>query len=350
MHRIEINHLTDDAREVMELANSIARSEHEVRLDLLHVFRAAAILYRQLVKEQAGLCEDALAHVGQEQPPVASQDATTPIDATEQLKRIVGGLTAQRSRVTLESLLAAVLRSPSVRLKALLTKARGLGRAPRRHGSTRDARPRHRSKVDWLMAHRREWAARAAAARTLGLIDTRGYRVDSRDYLADGTIDAVLRISALNREKQLATNRELDPLAHVAGELNYVERAACEAYLVDEFFGLDLHPLGGLSVRDLAQMFSPELYPSNCRRVRLAVDGLRQRGILRRQERDDDDRLTARLYPSSDFVGEVVVGLEADHMSAGELGAVKRQIRIGQEFDLHTLLATEPGYANRKGD
>ncbi len=325
------NNFDEKAAKVIGLGKSLALGEGGARLDVVHIFKAAVLVYPEelalYVHQTGGVWSNAL--LNSVTRPEEFDVQTDPMPMTSKLGAIVRELRGSTQIVTLEDLLKAILHDPSARVKALLDPA---GVAGSRQNKARVSES-YCSKRDWLAGLHSEWRIRRAAAQACGLKVGFGDESQCNEYSADSALDAALRIAIANRSKAEATSEELDPLALVADGLDEVQRTLCEGILIDELYGLDVHPVGGLSVRDLACMLSPESYPGNCRNVLDAVERLYERGFIDPGEYAKPLRLTGRIRLADDVLDQLIESLEHDAISAGEFSEMKRKLRHGVDWE-----------------
>ena len=334
MANLNVN-LDEKAVKAVGLGKAIARGEGNNRLDTVHVFKAALLAFPEEValhvREAGGVWCDAMWDFVT--PPDGFQVATNHMPVTKELAALVRELGQGGKVVALEAMLNALLRDPSVRVKSLLNKAGGTNRATGRRRNAGGARPRlYASRRDWLADLRTEWVLRRNAARACGF----SWAFEDDDYRkpcsAEGVLDTAVRVAVTNRSKAEASPVKYDPLAPFAGDLDEIQRGVCEGVLVDQLYGLSAHPFGGLSVRALAQMLSPEAYPGNFSKVLAAVDRLEDMGVVARCEHDDLARLTGRVRLADDVLNQLLAHLGEDAISAGELSEMKRWLRHGDDW------------------
>ena len=334
MAHLNIN-LDERAVEAVGLGKAIARGEGDKLLDMVHVFKAALLAFREKlalhIRDAGGTWSDAMWDFVT--PPEGFRAESERMPVTKELAALVRRLGQNGKVITLEALLDAVLRSPSVRVKSLLNKAGGTDRVSGRRHNTGGARPRlYASRRDWLADLRTEWVLRRNAARACGF----SWAFEDDDYRkprsAEGVLDTAVRVAVTNRSKAEASPVKYDPLAPFAGDLDEIQRGVCEGVLVDQLYGLSAHPFGGLSVRALAQMLSPEAYPGNFSKVLAAVDRLEDMGVVARCEHDDLARLTGRVRLADDVLNQLLAHLGEDAISAGELSEMKRWLRHGDDW------------------
>lgn len=326
--------LDEAATRTIAVAKVMARREGSPRLDGVHVFKAALLDHPQVVARQVSQAGEAWSKALPEQVrlPEGFDKPLPPMPLSAELARALRELERHEGDITLEGLLKAILHKPSKRLRELLRQ--GHNRASRTQGQNGSGTTpqRYGSKRDWLWDLHREWLLRKRAARACGLSVGWGEHHPRDAPLSESVLDSVVRVSTANRCKAEATPKELHPLGTTAAGLEAVQRAILEGIVVDHLYGLDIHPLGGLCVREIAQMLSPEIYPANCRKVLEAVEWLEKRGFLKGGEHTAAARLTDRLHLSEQVLSELLTEIEADPLSAGEVRALKRQIRHGIEW------------------
>ena len=331
MAHLNVN-LDEKAVKAVGLGKAVARGEGDRRLDTVHVFKAALLAFPEEValhvRDAGGAWCGALWDFVT--PPEGFGAESDHMPVTKELAALVRRLGRNGEVVTLEALLNVVLRNPSVRVRSLLNKAGGTDRASGRRCNTGGARPRlYASRRDWLADLRTEWVLRRSAARACGYSSA----FEDDDYRkpcsAENVLDTAARVAVVNRSKAESSPVKYDPLAPLASDLDEVQRGVCEGVLVDQLYGLSGHPLGGLSVRALAQMLSPEAYPGNAGKVLDAVERLETMGVVARCEHDDPARLTGRVRLADDVLGQLLAHLGNDAISAGELSEMKRRLRHG---------------------
>jgi len=332
MGHLSIN-FDEKAVKAVGLGKAIARGEGDRRLDTVHVFKAAMLA----VPEEGALhVRDAGAAWSEElwdfvTPPEGFRAESDRMPVTEELATLVRQLGHGGNVVTLEALLDVILRNPSVRIRSLLDKAGGTLRAPGRRRDMGGARPRsYASRRDWIADLHTEWVLRRSAARACGYLG--GFEDDDcrKPSSAEHLLDTAVRVAAANRSKAQTSPAKYDPLAPLSGDLDDIQRGVCEGVLVDQLYGLSGHPFGGLSVRGLAQMLSPESYPGNAGKVLDAVDRLEAVGVGARCEHDDPARLTGRVRLADGVLSQLLAHLGEDAISVGELSEMKRRLRHGE--------------------
>ncbi len=342
MGKANVN-LDEKADKAVGLGKAIARSEGSSRLDAIHVLKAAILVY----PEEVALC---LRQVGSATPQAVLNGVTAPerfevvadpMPMTSALAAIVRKLRVGDQVIAFEVLIGAILREPSVRVDALIHQAGAASQAVSGGAKKIGLAPAYRCKRDRLTDLLAEWRLRKAAAQACGL--KIGFGDDDRcaPYSADGALDAVLRQAAINRSKAAVTPAGLDPLGPIANDLDDVQRVLCEGILIDQLFGLAIHPFDGISVRDLAQLLSPQSYPGNCRKVVEAVAGLEQLGFIFRGDYDGSTKLTARVRLADDVLEQLLSELDKDAISASEFDEMKRKLRHGVDWgesDTKTLV------------
>ena len=331
MGKLKVN-FEEKSAKCIGLAKAIARGEGNRRLDGVHLVKAIIVAYPEeaakYLRQTGSGWSDALWDLVT--PPEGFQAERNRMPVTKELAGIVSKLGEGGVVVTLEKLLKAILRAPSVRVKALLHKAGRTGEAGgHRGGDEGGTRPRFLSKRDWLAALHTEWKLRRFAARACGLSVGFGGSDDShaKSYSSGAVLDAALRIAATNRYKAKASPSKFDPLASMAGDFGLVERVVCEGLLVDAFYGLEVHPLPGIPARDLAQMTSPELYPANCAEVLGAIEGLKHQDVVSSPDARYGCYLATRVHLSPEAQEQIINDLAQDGISAGEVSAIKRRLR-----------------------
>jgi len=335
MGKLKVN-LDEKADKCIGLAKAIARGEGNRRLDGVHVVKAVIVAYPEeaatYFRQSGSGWSDALWDLVT--PPEGFQAESNRMPVAKELAGIVRKLGQGGTVVTLEKLLKAILRDPSVRVKALLYKAGGIGTTGCRGENKGGARPRFFSKRDWLAALHTEWKLRRAAARACGLSVGFGGSDDShtKPYSSGAVLDAAVRIAAANRYKAEASPSKFDPLASLAGDFGPVERVVCEGLLVDAFYGLEVHPLPGIPARDLARLTSPELYPVNCAEVLGAIEGLKHRDVVSSPDVGYDFDLATRVHLSPEAQEQIVNDFAQDGISAGEVSAIKRRLRFDGDW------------------
>ena len=146
--------MDEKADKCIGLAKAIARGEGNRRLDGVHVVKAVIVAYPEeaakYLRPTGSGWSDALWDLVT--PPEGFQAESNRIPVAKELAGIVRKLGQGGALVTLEKLLKAILRDPSVRVKVLLYKAGGIGVLRHRGGDKGGARPRFLSKRDWLAA------------------------------------------------------------------------------------------------------------------------------------------------------------------------------------------------------
>ena len=334
MANINVN-LDEKAVKAVGLGKALARGEGDKRLDTVHVFKAALLAFPEevalQVRDAGGAWSDAMWDFVT--PPEGFRAESDRMPVTRELAALVRVLGQDGKVVTLEELLTAILRDPSVRVKSILNTAGEADWVSGRRRNTCGARPRlYASRRDWLADLRTEWVLRKSAARACslsGAFEDDDYR---KPYSAEGVLDTTVRVAVTNRSKAEVSPAKYDPLAPLAGDLDEIRRGVCEGVLVDQLYGLSDHPFGGLSVRTLAQMLSPEAYPGNFSKVLDAVDRLEHMGVVARCEHDGLARLTGRVRLADDVLNQLLAHLGEDAISAGELSEMKRQLRHGPDW------------------
>jgi hypothetical protein len=326
--------LDEKVVKVIGLGKTIARREGDKRLDTVHVLKAAILAYPEEaalhIRQAGGVWSDAMCDFVTTSDGFAAEADRMPV--TRELAAIVRGLDRGGQVVSLEKLLKAILQDPSVRVKSLLGKAAkgkdsGSGRCDNKGCAQL---PSYASRRDWLTDLYAEWLLRKTAVRSKGL--SCGHDECHELYQADSVLDTVARVSAANRRKAEATPTTLDPLASIADDLDELQRRVCECVLVDTIYGLSDHPFGGVPVRAIARMLSPEIYPGNCRKVLDAVDRLKEHGIVAWGECDEPARLTGRVHLAEEALEQLLADIETDAISAGEMSEMKRRIRQGVDW------------------
>jgi len=334
MAHLNVN-LDEKAVKAVGLGKAVARGEGDRRLDTVHVFKAALLAFPEEValhvRDAGGAWSDAMWDFVT--PPEGFRAESDRMPVTKELAALVRRLGRGGKAVTLEALLDAVLRNPPVRVKSLLDKAGGTDRVPGRRRNTGGARPRlYASRRDWLADLRTEWVLRRSAAQACGYsgaFEDDDYR---KPCSAENVLDTAARVAVANRSKAESSPVKYDPLAPLADDLDEVQRGVCEGVLVDQLYGLSAHPFGGLSVRSLAQMLSPEVFPGNFSEVLDAVDRLEDMGVVARGEHDEMARLTARVRLADGVLGQLLSHLAEDAISAGEMSEMKRRLRHGADW------------------
>ena len=326
-------HFEENATKVVGLARFIARSERGNRLDAVHLFKAAILAYPEevalCIRQTGGTWSDAM--FDSVTAPEGLQVQTDPISITHELVTTVRRLGQNSQTVTLGDLLRAILRAPSVRVESLLNKAQATDPAAAHKGNKGHTRPLpYASRRDWLTDLHTEWLLRKKAVHAKGL--SGDYYEGHKTYEAATVLDAVACICAANRCRAEITPATFDPLASLANDLDQMQRHVCECVAVDEIYGLSDHGLGGLPVRVIAQMLSPETYPGNCRKVLDAVDRLKERGVVAWIEHGEPIHLTGRVRLTDGALGQLLADLDGDAISAGELCDMKRRIRLGADW------------------
>ena len=326
----------EKAIKVVGLGKAIVRGEGEKHLDTVHVFNAALLAFPEEValhvRDAGGAWSDAMWDFVT--PPEGFRAESDRMPVTKELAALVRRLGRGGKVVTLEAMLNAVLRNPSVRVKSLLNKAGGTDRVSGRRHNTGGARPRlYGSRRDWLADLRTEFMLRRSAARACGYLSGFEEEYSRKPCSAENVLDTAARVAVANRSRAEASPVKYDPLAPLASDLDEVQRGVCEGVLVDQLYGLSGHPFGGLSVRALAQMLSPEAYPGNAGKVLDAVDRLEAMGVVARCEHDDPARLTGRVRLADDVLSQLLAHLGEDAISAGELSEMKRRLRHGDGWD-----------------
>jgi len=333
MSRLKIN-LNEKATKCVALAKAIARGEGDRRLDTIHVVRAGALAFPEEAScyfRQAGAgWSDAL--WGFVTPPSGFQAQDDQMPVTKGLAAAVHSLGRCEEAITLGALLEAILREPSVRVKAFLCRVGGTARVPgRRADGESGARPRYLSRRDWLADVRRAWTLRRSAARACGLrVGLLGEEPESKPYGATAVLNAIAAMELAVETKAKATPQKFDPLAGVAPDFDPVARRLCEGLFVNALYGLDVHPGYDPSIKDLAQMLSPETYPGNCRQVLEAVERLENQGIVTRFDSDHPVLLRQGVRLSEHVLDRLLSDLALDAISDGDARAMKRAVRHGE--------------------
>jgi len=331
MARLNVN-LDEKARKCVGLGKSIAHAEGDGWLDAVHLIQAAILAFPE--EAARGFRESGTGGTEALRDLVAAPDDIQPdqnrMPITPGLAAIVRQLSRAGKTISLERLIKAILRRPTIRVKALVHRARGAAKPSARRWSIKgNARP-YAARRDRLADVHREWKLRRAAALSCGL-DTEPFAADlpqGKPYGQDGVLDTVLTVAAMTREKIEVSPASSDPLEGLAEALDPVERAICEGILVHELFGLDPRPFPGLAVRDLAQMLGPEVYPANCQKVLAAVERLENSGLVARRDPDGPALLAERVRLASHVLDQVLAALAHDTISAGEMKAMKREVRM----------------------
>jgi len=336
MGNLKVN-FDEQAEKAVGLAKALARGEGDRRLGAVHVVKAAWLAFPEDAARhfrQVNTCWSEVLWDFVAQPDGFRAESDR-MPVTRELAGIVRRLDNSTEVVTLERLLKVILAQPSVRVKALLCQVGGAALMSG-HGTkgNNGAGPHYLSKRDWLEDLRAEWRLRKSAARACGLpIGFGDHDFQSKPYASDTVLNVVARTSAMNREKAKASPARHDPLATFSVDLASAERAACEAFVVDCLYGLDVHPLPGLSARDLAQMLDPENYPANCRGVLDAVERLEELSVITWHDSGFQGDLTERVCLSQEAKDQILQDLARDGISAGEARAMKRRLRHGADWE-----------------
>jgi hypothetical protein len=224
--------------------------------------------------------------------------------------------------VSFEVLLKSILSDPGPRVKAWLAKHGG--RPARRGGDQRG----WRSPLDRLTAMARLWVVRQAAAMACSHDVCYFGVAGPRSASTSSLLLDLARAAAAYVNKTEASDRSQDPLRGL--ELDEEEHSVAEAVLVNSFYPLEDHPLGGLAVRVLAQMSDPVGYPRGCGPVLVTVENLLAKGIL---VHDDEVPLTldTRIRFSASVLREIVDELKTAATSESEWYAWNLEIRSGKD-------------------
>jgi len=322
----------EKATRCIGLAKAIARGEGDRRLDVVHVVRAAIRAFpeeaaRHFRQSGQGWCDGLWAFVT---PPGGFGSETDRMPVTRDLACMVRRLAVGEQVITLGRLLAEILRASSVRVRALVDRAGGTARGHGRRRATGDVQP-YRCRRDWLADVRRTWMLRRSAARACGLrIGLLGEEPESKPYGATAVLNAIAAMESAVEAKAKATPRKFDPLAIVAPDFDPVARRLCEGLFVNALYGLDVHPGYDPSIKDLAQMLSPETYPGNCRQVLEAVERLEDQGIVTRFDSDSPVLLRQGVRLSEHILDRLLSDLASDAISDGDARAMKRAVRLGE--------------------
>ena len=330
----------EKAEKAVGLAKAIARGEANRRLDSVHLLKAVLLAY----PAEATFCSSKLgpgwseAILGFVTPATHLKADSDQMPVTRELAAMLRELGRGGHIIELGPLMENILNNPSVRVKALLHQ---VGDTPSSARSSSKGKswtsPCYATRRDWLSDLRRQWLLRKAAARACGIKVGLGGSVEDREtnYRSDFAMDAAIRAAVSTKDKAKASTANLHPLAALEAELDPTEQAVCEGVLVDHLYGLDVHPFGGLSTRDLAQMLCPELYPSNCRKVFSSVKELEGRGILACRDPDGPIEVTQRLRLTEHAVEQILADLEIDGISNGEMEFAKRQLRLDSDWEMN---------------
>jgi hypothetical protein len=319
----------EKAAQCICLAKRIARHEGEKRLAAVHVVKAVVLAF----PEEAALGLGVEANAWPEAlgdlviPEDESLNSNHRMPVTSELAAIVRRVSVGGQVVSLDRLIQAILSEDSIRVTSLIRQFGQRSRLNARDHTSRHIAARgYTSRRDWLADLHAEWKLRKAAARACGLV--LGFGGDdqshSRPYIAEGALDALIRFSRSIREKAKTSPTELDPLKTLSADLDPLAKRICEGIVVNEVYGLDIHPYGGLSVREVAQMLAPEEYPANCRQVVAAVDQLKEQGLVCQNDPEDSVLLAERMQLSEEFMERILDDLATDRISGGEVKAMQR--------------------------
>jgi len=333
MGSLNVN-LDEKVAKAVHVGKVIARHENDKRLDTVHLLKATILAYPEEaalhIRQAGGVWSNGICDFVSS--PGDFKAEADPMPLTHELAAVLQGLGRGGQVVSLEKLLTAILHLPGPRIKSLLSwTAKGKGKDSGLHDRGDCVKlSSYASRRDWLTDLHVEWLLRKRVVRLTSLSCDHDDRREP--YHADSILDTVVRVSAANRCKADATPITLDPLASVADDLDGLQRRVCECVLVDTIYGLSDHPFGGLPVRTIARMLSPEIYPANCRKVLDAVDQLQTRGIVARDEDDEPLRLTGRVHLADEALERLLADMETDVISAGELKEMRRQIQLGADW------------------
>lgn len=324
-----------NAGKCIALAKAVARGRQERFLDAVHIVEAALLAFPEEASvffgRTSGGWPNSMWSFVDPLEDGASKDSQMAL--SRELLKILRGLTSGNRCIDLITLLKAILRHSPVRVKALVGRTqRNLHPDLGAKLSLACIRP-YASRRDWLADLHTEWRVRKAAATACGLLTRFSYEDDGPRRYRTTSLDAVTGLSATRRTKAEASRPDRDPLADLSQDLGPCERDLCEGVLVEQLYGLDVHPAGGLSIRYLAQLISPEVYPGNCREVCQAAQNLIERGILTGDDpANDPDILGRRIYLARSVFEQILVGLQKDGISAGEMEAIKRALRQDRDW------------------
>lgn len=302
-------------------------------LDSLHLLLAAfeeAPEAARTALKRKGYCWDTLKERCPVIPPVENNPvARQPMPLEKNLRKVIyeellpdADLT-EKTAISAETCLAMLLERPSRRLQAFLRHT------PEKN--TQLAAP-YESFREYLLARRQIWRTRCK--------------------LCFGDIWSPMQERTFQQQPQKPSEKRLNSLAQLIEkdahrqsvshgrsmsleealldhQVSALQKEIVEGIFIQELYGA-LNPSGSpLSVRQLAQMISPESYPINGWRTREAIVGLIQQGIVELFDpRFENVSLFSLVCLKPEFLSELLSYLDGDSITDDDVAAAKRQLRF----------------------
>lgn len=321
-------------------AKGLAAREGAERLDPVHLIAAAARLAPEAVAKALpapGMDLERFRLLAARYG--AAADATgepRPMGLVPELRDVVFGQGLLRreagEEVDVPTLLAALLKHPSFRLKRLLVQVESVVAEDRKVKKDTDIRP-YASFRDYLADRQRLWVLRRQAADRAGDSLGAGEYGRKRDfgYSADGILEAAQRL-----ERKLLRRVEATSPDQLATR-SFARReglSSGQVELVEGAFLNDLYVLGepwedALTVRAFARMLAPRSYPRNCGTVLSDCQDLIGRDVFEVRHDAVACRLADRVRLTARVQDELFESLGRDGITDGDI----RELRYRMEFD-----------------
>jgi len=331
----------EDAQQCITAAKVVARGEGSQRLDPVHIVRAALAVQPEATRRalaDRGIKPEHLGDVAVGCELYASADASLPaMPLVAELRELVyGGSLADAAagkRVSAETLIAALLRHPSFRLKTLLRNANVAAPTDDGHSPDLGGAEPYASLRQYIIDSRHLWTLRRSAAQRF-VNHFRTHAAHEAAWLPEAAADRLLD-SLARLEDKIGQRAAKTPQGKVAlldirkrEGLPKLDGDLVDGVFVHELYGLGDYPGEPLSVRRLTQMVSPEVFPRGCAEVLEAVDGLSERDILKWRGPSDVCTLDDRVYLSARTADELYGALSRDPISNDDFNALTRRLRL----------------------
>ena len=270
------------------------------------------------------------------------------INLVSQLKEVVSKLRAPKaprdnngkSKIEAEEFLTLILQNPSIRLRQFL---RGVetGKEAKDDSKHRETiAPPFRSFREYLTARKQLWLLRLRAWSAIEKYEDRDDSIKMRRISQKRQDKLLNELSHL--EEQITRQAEgstptVAALTQITTEYGLL---SLQAELADGLFVHELYNILApfntpVTVRGLAQMIAPEIYPRNCKNVIEATEGLIEQNVAKISEWDDGScTMSSRIRLQPGILAELWTHLENDAIDDSDLKAARRQLYQSNSWPL----------------
>jgi hypothetical protein len=333
---------TSGAEAIIARAKALAMRDAAHLLDPAHILRAAAVVapshLAQVLKDlNLKLTLDGLAMGADPETLNDCLSACQPMELVPELRAVIyggGTLGVNKAQPVDElTLLRAILRHPSLRLRILLANGDpGTPPAAARHNTPFE------SSSDYLEAGRRLYAIRRSVAMRLHGNYAENSMRNNAPY-AFGNPDAIIKQLrraelAFARRCEATVGGDVFPLVF-AKEENFspLEADVVQGLMVNELYGgITGFPHREPSIHELAQVLRPLQYPRNVAAILSTVDTLEHAAIVERQCSAGACRLTDCVQLTHHVVSELLTSLADDPSSDLEIDLFLKEITALQDI------------------